>query len=402
MYERASMEETPTMLVLLLLLSFVLVALDGALVLQSLTWVSLPAAITEVFAHPAAFPAFLLLQAALFFCILWFGYMVPVRSLKRQIAFFITDGKKGNEFREEGSNGDIRFVSRFLASSLQILKKFKDEMKAGRVLRSEVEFAAEIQKHILRKRDFTIAGLDIVADSKSATEVGGDSYDALSVGRNHYIYLGDVTGHGVASGFVMMMVNSLVSAFAKSFVSGAEILSRTNEILKPRSKSNMLMTLLMLRYDEDTQKFYMTGAGHEYLLIYKQSTGQVIRIQSGGMALGMAKDISKALKETELEIAPGDMLILYTDGITEAKNASQSDGLLYGVDRLTQAITGAQYKTAQGVFNSVTSDLSRFMGYQHRQYDDITLLVIHYRSNLPVEHVAPKVVPNELLAEWNW
>lgn len=89
----------------------------------------------------------------------------------------------------------------------------------------------------------------------SASEVGGDSLDVV-VGQNgnYYLYVGDVTGHGVASGFVMMMVNALISAFASKSISGAEILASTNAILKPRIKQNMMMTAVMLRWDSINKK----------------------------------------------------------------------------------------------------------------------------------------------------
>ncbi len=125
----------------------------------------------------------------------------------------------------------------------------------------------------------------MIGNTKSATEVGGDSFDIIGEKDNYYVYIGDVTGHGVASGFVMMMVNALVSGFAKMLTNGAEILIRTNEILKPRVKSNMLMTMLMIRWNEAEKRLFMTGAGHEYLLIYKKSEEAVIKIKAGGVAL---------------------------------------------------------------------------------------------------------------------
>ena len=166
-----------------------------------------------------------------------------------------------------------------------------------------MELAAEIQKHILSKTHVHLPTMDIVANSKSASEVGGDSYDIIERGDNHYVYLGDVTGHGVASGFVMMIVNALISAFSKVLVSGAEILADTNEILKPRVVSNMLMTLLLVRWNERERKMFMTGAGHEYLIVYKKEMKKAFKVKSGGIALGMTKNISKVVHK---------LLILYT------------------------------------------------------------------------------------------
>ncbi len=116
----------------------------------------------------------------------------------------------------------------------------------------------------------------------------------------------------------MMVVNALISGFSKMAVSGAEILANTNEILKPRVKSNMLMTCLMVRWNEVEKKLYMTGAGHEYLIIYKKSRNAVFKLKTGGLALGMTRDISKIVKESQISFDPGDVIVMYTDGITEA------------------------------------------------------------------------------------
>lgn len=329
-------------------------------------------------------------------------YMRPVKDLKKEIAMFLAGSKKDGQLTGEYYNPDIRFVTNFFNKSLEILKNFKEEFQAGRVLRSEVELASEIQKHVLKKRTVVIPSIDFVADTKSATEVGGDSYDIIAEGNNYYIYLGDVTGHGVASGFVMMIVNALISGFVKIVESSAVILAKTNEIVKPRVKSNMLMTLLMVRWNERDKKMYMTGAGHEYLIVYKAAAKKAFKIKSGGVALGMAKDISKILKETQIGVEPGDLVIMYTDGITEARNGSKESDMMFGIDRFISTIEEAPIKTAQGLFNHITVELSRFMGYSHRQFDDITLICMHYKGDKPVElNVSPEI-SSEFITEWNW
>lgn len=175
----------------------------------------------------------------------------------------------------------MNHVISFFSKSLQILKVFKQELRDGRKLRSEVEIASEIQKHVMEYGDTVIPSLEIALATVPASEVGGDSLDIIA-GKdgNFYIYVGDVTGHGVPSGFVMMMVNALVSAFVSSEQSSARVLSETNRILKPRIKQNMMMTCVMLRWNETEKKLYYTGAGHEYLLVYKAGANKVFKIKS--------------------------------------------------------------------------------------------------------------------------
>lgn len=326
----------------------------------------------------------------------------PVRSLKKEIAFFLTGSQQGGSLTVGNVNPDVRFVINFFNKSLEILKNFKEEFKAGRILKSEVEFASEIQRHVLQKRTVVVPSIDIVADTKSATEVGGDSYDIIAQEDNYYIYIGDVTGHGVASGFVMMIVNALISGFSKIVESSADILAKTNEIVKPRVKSNILMTLLMIRWNEREKKMYMTGAGHEYLIVYKASQKKAFKLKSGGVALGMTKNISKILKETQIAVEKDDIIVLYTDGITEARNGKHESDMMLGIDRLMEIIEHAPVKTAQGVFNNITIELSKFMGYGHKQFDDITLITMHYKGDGVVENNVSPEISSQFITEWNW
>ncbi len=329
-------------------------------------------------------------------------YIRPILLLRTEIAYFLAGVQSPKRLETKNLNPDLSYVGSFFHRSLEILKNFKEEFQSGRVLRSEVELAADIQKHVLKKNHPTIPSLEIVADTKSASEVGGDSYDIITQGDNVYIYIGDVTGHGVASGFVMMVVNALISGFSKMMENSAEILVRTNEILKPRVKSNMLMTLLMIRWNERDKKLYMVGAGHEYLLLYKKWTNKVHAIKSGGVALGMTRDISKILKEVQLSFEPGDCIILYTDGITEARNGNKESDLMFGVERLVEVIANTPKKTALGIFKHVTIELSKFMGYKSRQFDDISLIVVRYKVPDELPNIDIREISQENITEWNW
>lgn len=90
-----------------------------------------------------------------------------------------------------------------------------------------------------------------------------------------------MTGHGVPSGFVMMTVNALISALSLGETNGAVILANTNKILKPRVKQNMMMSCVMLRWDAGEKKMYYTGAGHEFILVYKAKEQRVYKIKTG-------------------------------------------------------------------------------------------------------------------------
>lgn len=328
--------------------------------------------------------------------------IVPIWNLKKEIASFLTWWKKWKQIELKSSNPTMQYIIGFFNKSLEILKNFKDELRSWKELKSEVQLAAEIQKNTLSKNFPKIPSINIVANSKSATEVWGDSYEVIQQNDNFYIYLWDVTWHWVASGFVMMMVNALISWFSKTFINSAEVIANTNEILKPRVPSNMLMTLLMVRWNENEKKMYMTWAWHEYLLIYKKSEWKAFKVKSWWVALWMTKNISKIVKESQIWIDVWDIVVLYTDWITEARNTNKEDWLMFWIDKLTWAIENSPFKTAQWVFNNITIELSKWMWYWHRQFDDITLVVMHYKWNIEITEDANPVIPEANITEWSW
>lgn len=330
--------------------------------------------------------------------------LYPLKSLSWKIALFLTWSKNWKNKNNLFSN-DIKFITNFLDKILDLIKDFKEELMSWRELKWEVQLAAEIQKQVLKEKLIDIPSFEFVAKTKSASEVGWDSYDIIKSEDNYYIYVGDATGHWVAAWFIMMMTNALVSAFSKIMINWAQILSNANSILKPRIKPNTLMTLLMLRWDEANKKMYMTGAGHENLIVYKKSQNKAYKIQSWWIALWMARDISKILKEVQLVVEPGDIMVMYTDWITEARNSNKQswdDVMMFGIDRLIESVEKSQVKSPISICNQITMDLSKFMWYNHKQFDDITLIVLKYKDPTENEIFVETEISKEYLAEWNW
>jgi serine phosphatase RsbU (regulator of sigma subunit) len=284
----------------------------------------------------------------------------------------------------------------------------KEEFLAGKVIKWEVELAEEIQWKFLNKKNIDVPNFDLVAASRSAWEIWWDSYDIIKQKNNYYIYVWDATGHGVWAGFIMVMVNSLIEAFSRFLIKWDEILSNTNSILKPRLKANLLKTLLLVRYNSKEERLFMTWAWHEYLLIYKNSNKKCYKIKSWGVALWMLKDISKFLKEREVRLEKDDIIVLYSDWITEAINQAERDWneQMFWEERLIKAIENSPeiywewYKTAQSVFNNITIELSKFMWYKYKQFDDITLVVMHYKKDRIIPE--QKALDKTLITEWNW
>jgi len=339
-------------------------------------------------------------------------YQKPIYELNNSITDFISWKTKWENIsiNTNYSNPNIRFILKFFDVILNSLKNIKEEFLSWKAIKWEVQLAWELQEKLLNKKFETIPSLDLIAKSKPAWEVWWDSYDVIKEWDNFYIYVWDATGHWVLAWFVMVMVNALISWFAKIFKSWSQILAYTNEILKPRIKSNILMTALMVRWNEAEKRLFMTWAGHEYLIIYKHSQNKCFLVKSWWLALWMTKNVHRILKEQEIKFELNDIVVLYTDWITEAINRNKKDWneQMFGEQRLKEAIEKApvlpwtNIKTARSVFNNITIELSKFMWYKHKQLDDITLIVIHYRWWQEIKNDVPEEIPETFITEWNW
>ena len=339
-------------------------------------------------------------------------YDKPILVLEYTIKKFLVGSLRDEEISfKKTINPHLNYVLFFFRKTLSTLKNIKSEFIHGKEIKSEVDFAAEIQEKLFHKTIPVVPHLEIVARSKPAAEIGWDSFDIIPQWDNYYIYVGDATGHGVGAWFIMMMVNALVSGFSIVSHKWNQILALTNDIIKPRVKANLLMSMLLIRWNAEEKRLYMTGAWHEYLMIYKNKSNKCFKIKSGWVALGMTKNIHKLLKEREISFEENDIIILYSDGITEAINQSKRDGneTMFGEDRLIEAIEKApeigtmRLKTARSVFKNISISLSQFMWYKHLQLDDITLVTIQYVSDrYKKDEDCSEMMSDELITDWQW
>lgn len=339
-------------------------------------------------------------------------YHDPIKKLELTIKHFLVWNLKDSEIDFwKTPNIHLNYALSFFWKTLNTLKNIKDEFIHGKEIKWEVELGKEIQWKMLTKKHVEVPSFEIVAKSKPAWEIGWDSYDIIEQDENYYIYVWDATGHWVWAWFIMIMVNALVSWFSKIYKSGATVLIKTNEILKPRVKANLLMSMLLIRWNEKEKRLFMTWAWHEYLMIYKQALWKTFRIKSGWVAIWMIKDISKLIKEQEIKFEVWDILVLYSDWITEAINRPKRDWFeeLFWENRLEEAINtapnmnGKKYKSARSIFNNITINLSKFMWYKPTQLDDVTLAVIQYKTpDYKKEEDFPDEIAKDFITEWNW
>ena len=251
----------------------------------------------------------------------------------------------------------------------QQLKKENLRMKA------ELEVTRRLQEMILPKQQELqqIKGLEIASFMKPAEEVGGDYYDILENDGRVKISIGDVTGHGLESGILMLMVQTAVRALlAHHETSLIKILSTINRTLYSnvqRMNIDKSLSLCLLDYHDGELQF---AGQHESLILVRHGKVEVIDTLNLGFPIGLEQDILDFIAENKIYLTYGDVVILYTDGITEAMNEHRK---LYGLEQLCKVISRCWHFSAEEIKQAIIEDVQRFIGRQ-KIFDDITLLVL--------------------------
>jgi len=267
---------------------------------------------------------------------------------------------------------------RVTGRAFESLERAAEEMAKKQRLEKELEIGARIQTCLLPS-SLEVKGLEVAARMTPASEVGGDYYDVFPVPGGAFVGIGDVAGHGLTSGLVMLMVQSVVGALGRRSPEAAphDLVSALNTVLydniRHRLRNKEHVTFTLFRYFEDG-RFTFAGA-HEELVVYRKRTGEVEFIPTPGTWLGAVRDISQFTTDSELTLDEGDLLVLYTDGVTEAMNAEREQ---FGLERLADAIREHADLPADRLCDIVHD---RVLDWCNRTLDDdVTLLIARRRA----------------------
>lgn len=252
-------------------------------------------------------------------------------------------------------------------------ERLKDEnLRLG----AELDVARQIQMMVLPPEHETdaVEDLDIACYMRPADEVGGDYYDVLRIGNSVIIGIGDVTGHGLPAGIIMLMAQTSLLTLSHSGERDMEqmmaILNRVIYQNIVRINENKSMTLAAIRYQN--RNFNLVGQ-HESVLICRND-GQIEEIDTMdlGFPIGLENDIDDFIMSRQFALEPGDTVVLYTDGITEAEDAA---GDMYTLERLIDGLAAHHKMDAKPMMERLLEDVYAFIGDTH-VYDDISIVVI--------------------------
>jgi serine phosphatase RsbU (regulator of sigma subunit) len=289
-------------------------------------------------------------------------------------------GEHGGRVVAEGTVEDIsqrKLAELQLEQANQQILALNERLKQENMrMSSELEVTRKLQEMILPKDKelALITGLDISGFMEPAAEVGGDYYDVLQQNGKIKIGIGDVTGHGLESGMLMIMVQTAVRTLLQNEetdpVRFLDTLNRTIYGNVQRMSSDKNLTLSLIDYEKG--KITLSGQHEEMIVVRKDGTLERFDTVDLGFPIGLEEEIEEFLSHEHIHLDAGDVVVLYNDGITEAENELRQ---LYGVDRLCEVVCQHVHESAIGIRRAVIADLRSHIGTQ-KIYDDITLLIL--------------------------
>jgi serine phosphatase RsbU (regulator of sigma subunit) len=269
--------------------------------------------------------------------------------------------------REFGLRAQLENTNVVLETSRADLKQARDR------LWSEMEVAQRIQTSLLPKNR-RLGPWELEASMSPAEEVGGDYYDFFETPHGErWLAIGDVSGHGVESGLVMMMTQTAIATLvnANPGRTPSDVFVHTNRVIREnvsRLGGHRYMTLNVIRLEDD--RLVIAGK-HQDLFVWRAKTNTVEIITNEGPWIGVVDDVRRSVEDQALRLEVGDWVLLHTDGVTEAANAS---GVMFGeagIKRVLSEIAGkVSLREAVGLIRA------RVEAYQRRQDDDVTIVML--------------------------
>ena len=282
----------------------------------------------------------------------------------------------------EGFNKEMtRIVSAFANQAGISIENFRlmEEAFQTERYKEELKIAKTVQKSLLPTSLESDADFEIYAFAESADEVGGDYYDTLRI-NDHQIALiiADVSGKGTTAAFHMSQMKGIFHSLAQQELDPKEFMERANRALTFCLERGSFISATYFVVDSRTKVIRYCRAGHCPVLYYTASTGITEYLKDKGTALGMvrSKDYCKLVETNEIKYAPGDIMVLYTDGITEAKNQKGEE---FDYDRLAAALREVTEKSSQEIEKHIIQRLYEFSGSSEIN-DDYTSMTIKFKG----------------------
>lgn len=292
-----------------------------------------------------------------------YGDMENIRTAMNRGAFdFVT---KPIDF------GDLKVTVERTVENLMLWREALSSRDKLVAVQHELGVAQSMQQNILPQTFPTTENFDVYAHMVAARSVGGDFYDVYGLGNGRLgVVIADVSDKGVPAAMFMMASRTLLKACAFCSTSPSQVLGQVNEMLSENNDAMTFVTLLYGIYDPETRDFTYSNAGHNFPIVVRPGPSVELLESTGGIALGIEGEFPFQEETTTLE--PGSMIVLYTDGVSEAE---REDGEMFEMERFGQIFKDNSYESAQQATDAVFDAVHDFVG-DSPQSDDITCLVL--------------------------
>jgi serine phosphatase RsbU (regulator of sigma subunit)/pSer/pThr/pTyr-binding forkhead associated (FHA) protein len=277
---------------------------------------------------------------------------------------------------EAGARDAVDLVAAFgdLAGITFANARHLEEVKERERLSENLKLAQKIQRKLLPESAPELDGLEVAGRTIPAEEIGGDIYDFFGDPNEfYYISIGDVSGKGVGAGIVMASVHALLRAYAEYEPRTDKILVAVNRALARDLERGSFVSLLLLRYSRRHRAVAYASAGHEHMILLRARTGATETVRSGGVVLGLTPNNEGKVEEKVIDLAPGDVVVFYTDGATEAASPTGEE---FGLERVEAAVREARGKHPKDVVEHVVRRVQEFQGAGRVPRDDLTVVAI--------------------------
>ncbi|MBU5613616.1 SpoIIE family protein phosphatase [Geomonas azotofigens] len=240
-------------------------------------------------------------------------------------------------------------------------------------MRKEMEIARQIQLSLLPAAPPLLTGIDCAGRCVPASHIGGDYYDILLHGERLDLVIADVSGHSVGAALIMVETRSVLRAQMPALDGPAQVVAALNEILHDDlSRAELFITMSYLSYHRTSGRLRYSNAGHPPPLLYRPDEERFFQLDAEGLILGVQRRV--AFDEPVIQVKKGDLLLLYTDGITETQSHS---GELFGVDRLKGVLAREHRKSSVAIIDAVLDALRDYTGNSSFD-DDISMLLLKF------------------------
>ena len=241
---------------------------------------------------------------------------------------------------------------------------------------NELDVASRIQKKILPADVDEIFGLEIAQYFEPAKEIGGDYYDYTILDDNIFsITIADVSGKGVPAAFLMALGRSVLKTLTLTGdFAPNENLNELNKIIYSDITEDMFITMMHSKYNKENKTLYYSNAGHNPIVVYRASTDSIELHTVKGVAIGFLEEYK--YRQGEIQLNKGDIVIFYTDGITEAENSNKE---MFGLERLKEVIYNNKNKSPKELRKVILESINRFRK-DYEQTDDLTFVIL--KSNV--------------------